>query len=200
MIRAVVFDLGQVLSSPETLFTAPAELLGVDPDAFESLYWEGRSDYDAGGSDSDYWGPILTKLGKPAALETVQQLAALDARMWLGVRPAALQILRDVRAAEREVAVLTNSPTALDLSLLKSPVAEEADYWFVSASMGVMKPSKAAFYRVTEVLELEPAQIAFIDDRQPNVAAAEAFGWKAHLFSDDADTRAWLVTLGVLEP
>ncbi len=198
MIRAVVFDLGQVLSSPTELFTAPASLLGVDPDAFESHYWEGRPAYDAGGSDLDYWGPILTKLGKPAALETAQQLAYLDAEMWLDIRPAARQLLRDVRAAERQVAVLTNSPTALDLSLLRSSAAYEADYWFVSSSMGAMKPERTVFYRVTEVLGLDVEQIAFIDDRQPNVTAAEAYGWQAHLFTDDADTRAWLESLDVL--
>ena len=94
--------------------------------------------------------------------------------------------------------VLTNSPTALDLSLLRSPAAYEADYWFVSSSMGAMKPERTVFYRVTEVLGLDVGQIAFIDDRQPNVTAAEAYGWKAHLFTDDADTRTWLESLGVL--
>lgn len=198
MIQAVVFDLGEVLSSPATLFSEPATLLGVSPDAYEALYWEGRPAYDMGGADSDYWGPILRGLGKPDALETVRQLAQLDADLWLDIRPTAWQLLRDVRASGRAVVVLTNAPSALDRSLLYAPFVDDADYWFVSASMGVGKPDQAAFFRVTEVLDVEPSEIAFIDDKQHNVAGGERFGWTAHLFADDADTRAWLESLGVL--
>lgn len=198
MIHAVVFDLGQVLSSPTTLFSEPAATLGVAPDDYERLYWEGRADYDMGGSERGYWGPMLRGLGKPDALETIQQLAQLDAELWLGIRPDAWQILKDVRASGRSVAVLTNSPSALDHTLVHAPFVDDADYWFVSASMGVGKPNSAAFYRVAEVLQVHPSQIAFIDDRQLNIEAAQQLGWQAHLFVDDADTRQWLETLGVL--
>lgn len=199
MIRAVVFDFGKVLAEGEGVYREPARLLGVDPAAFEAAYWQGRDAYDGGGTDADYWRPILESLGVPAAHETVQQLAALDAQLWLDVRDAALDIVREVRAAGRLVAVLTNAPFALDMAVFASPIAEEADYWFVSASMGVCKPDPAAYHRVTEVLELPPAEIAFVDDRPANVEGAAAFGWASHLWRSDADTRAWLVGLGVLK-
>lgn len=93
---------------------------------------------------------------------------------------------------------MSNAPFALDLGLLDADFAHEADHWFVSASMGVSKPSRAAYARVTEVLELEPYEIAFVDDRPANVAGAERMGWIAHLWASDADTRAWLESLGVL--
>lgn len=198
MIRAVVFDLGQVLASGEGVFAEPARLLGVDPLRFEELHWHGRRAHDEGGTDMAYWGPILEALGKPPALETVQQLARLDADLWLRIRPAARQLLRDARAAGQVVAVLSNAPFALDLGLLTCDFADEADHWFVSASMGVTKPNAAAYRRVTEVLELEPYEIAFIDDRQPNVEGAEREGWVAHLWRSDDDTRSWLESLGVL--
>lgn len=198
MIRAVVFDFGKVLASGAGVHREPARLLGVDEAEFEALYWRDRRAYDEGGSEKAYWAPILTALGKPAAPETVRQLADLDAQLWLDVRPAALALLRDVRAAGRLVAVLSNAPFALDTALFSSDFAEEADYWFVSASMGVTKPHPVAFERVAEVLELAPEEIAFVDDRQPNVEAAAALGWVTHLWQSDAATRAWLVSLGVL--
>lgn len=199
MIRAVVFDLGQVLASPPNLYSEPARLLGVDADAFEAAYWDGRRAYDEGGTDEAYWGPILRKLGKTPSPETVRQLARLDATLWLDLRPEAWQLLRDVREYGYTVAVLSNAPFVLDMALLDAPFVDDADYWFVSASMGITKPNRAAYDRVTEVLDLERDQIAFIDDRLPNVEAALAYGWQAHLFVDDADTRAWLVELGVLD-
>ena len=52
MIRAVVFDLGQVLASPPDIHSHPAGLLGVATDDFAAGYWTGRQAYDEGGSDA----------------------------------------------------------------------------------------------------------------------------------------------------
>ena len=199
MIRCVVFDLGQVLSSPAGLHTEPAALLGVEPSAYEARYWDGRVAYDRGGTDDAYWGPLLRDLGRPDTPESVRALAQLDARLWVeGMRPTALQLLRDVRAAGRLVAILSNAPFALDLALADAPYADAADYWFVSASMGVTKPDPAAYNRVEEVTELTASELAFIDDRPANVFGARQVGWQAHLYVDDSDTRAWLREIGVL--
>lgn len=199
MIRAVVFDLGRTLASGEGVITEPARILGVDPERFEELYWAGRRDYDEGASDAEYWTPILTGLGKPATPETIQHLASLDASLWLSLRPEARRLLADVRAAGRLVAVLSNAPFSLDCALLSFRDAGAADYWFISASMGVVKPNGAAYDRVVDVLEIEPAEIAFIDDVPANVAAAERAGWRAHPWTSDADSRAWLASLGAVE-
>ena len=45
---------------------------------------------------------------------------------------------------------------------------------------------------------LEGREIAFVDDRLPNVEAAAELGWQAHHWVSDADTRVWLVGLGVI--
>lgn len=199
MIRCVVFDLGQVLSSPPGLFTEPARMLGVEPSAFEALYWANRVAYDTGGTDAANWIPVLKALGKPTTPELVRTLAQTDARLWIeGMRPEALQLMKDVRASGRLVAVLSNAPFALDMALVDAPYAEDADFWFVSASMGMVKPDPAVYERVVEVVELRPDELAFVDDRPANVFAARQAGWAAHLFVDDSDTRAWLQGLEIL--
>lgn len=48
------------------------------------------------------------------------------------------------------------------------------------------------FALVTADLGVQPSEIAFIDDREPNVLAARALGWEAHLWVDDDDSRRWL--------
>ncbi|HHU39414.1 MAG TPA: HAD-IA family hydrolase [Propionibacterium sp.] len=199
MIRAVVLDLGGVLASGEGVTSEPAKLLGVPEEEFAQHYWDLRTDYDAGASDSEYWTPILTAVGKPAAVETIQQLAKLDADLWLRLRPAARRTVADLRAEGITTAVLTNAPFNLDAGLLNADFADEVDYWFISAAMGVGKPDKAAFARVTEVLELAPAEIAFVDDKLHNVEAAERFGWLAHQWTSDATTREWLANQGLLD-
>lgn len=198
MIRAVVFDLGGVLASGQGVTTEPAKLLGVPEADFAQHYWDLRTDYDAGASDSEYWGPLLTALGKPAAVETIQQLAKLDADLWLRLDPGPRGLLAELRASGVTVAVLSNAPFNLDQALLDADFADEVDYWFVSASMGVGKPDRRAFERVTEVLDVAAAEIAFLDDKQHNVDGAERAGWQAHVWVGEAEARAWLASLGLL--
>lgn len=200
MIRAVVFDLGHTLASGEGVISEPANLLGVDEERFAALYAAGREAYDLGETDAAYWTPILESLGHPATPENVARLAELDASLWLRLRPEARQLLADVREAGRRVAILSNAPFSLDLRLVDADFADEADAWFVSASMGVAKPQLAAYHRVTEVLACAPEEIAFVDDLPANVVAARRAGWQASVWTSDADTRAWLVDLGVLLP
>ncbi len=97
MIRFVVFDLGQVLASPPDIYHAPAELLGVDPDAYRELYWSHRRAYDTGGSRVEYWQPILDRLGVQPSGELISNLATLDADLWTELRPTAAELLQVVQ-------------------------------------------------------------------------------------------------------
>lgn len=200
MIRAVVFDFGEVLSPGEGVLDDAAAMLGVPVAEFAPAYWADRLAYDAGCSDAEYWTPVLQRLGKPVTPEMIHGLAALDGASWAQLPEASRTLLRDVRATGREVGVLSNAPFNVDLAIADSDFTDEADYWFISASMGLTKPSRAAFARVQEVMDVEPAQIAFLDDRQPNVDGALAAGWTAHLWTSQADARAWLTDIGALSP
>lgn len=198
MIRCVAFDFGEVLSSADDLYTAPAARLGVDSAAYEASYWEGRRAYDNGGSDAAYWTPLLTRLGRRPSPELITAMARLDASLWARMRPAAREILADVRLGGTKVAILSNAPFVLDMTFAQSDYAEDADYWFVSASMGMSKPDLGVYLRVEEVTECTGGEIAFVDDRPENVHAARERGWLAHLFVSDEDTRSWLAEIGVL--
>lgn len=198
MIKAVVFDLGQVLSSPPNLFDETAARLGVAPADLEARYWTGRDAYDHGAPNAEYWGGLTTDLGLSLTPEQLDQLAVDDMALWTRLRPAAEAILEEVRAAVPITALLSNSPHALAAAAEQARWRPLLDHVFVSAPMGVMKPDPEIYRRVTEALGVDPDEIAFVDDKQANVDGALAAGWRAHLWRDDADTRAWLVGLGVL--
>lgn len=198
MIRAVVFDLGQVLASPPDIHSYPAELLGVPTEAFQAGYWTGRQGYDEGGADADYWGPILTSVGRDPDADTVQLLAETDATIWTRIRPEAERLLADVHATGLPVALLSNAPRALGAAIDAASWRRHFDHVFVSALIGTAKPKKAIYDHAAAVLDVPAGSIAFIDDRPENVAGAAAAGWRAHLWRDDADTRNWLIDLGVL--
>lgn len=192
MIRIVVFDLGQVLASPAELYRAPAALLGVEPEAYEAVYWTGRRPYDTGGSPDDYWRPILAGLGVRPTVELVDRLDALDAAMWVDVRPTALSVVEAVRSWGLRTALVSNAPLSLGEAVRRAEWVGLFERVFISAELGTTKPDPAIFATVTAELDVAPGEIAFIDDREPNVTAAEHFGWQAHLWVDDADGLAWL--------
>ncbi|RMB61181.1 HAD family hydrolase [Tessaracoccus antarcticus] len=199
MIKAVVFDLGGVLASPPSLLPLLAARMGTTHARVAEHYWSGRDAYDAGGSTQDYWGPLVAAAGGSASEGLLDELALLDASVWSELRPQAWQVLRDCRSAGVIVAILSNSPHAVQSAADGAQWRRDVDHLFVSATLGMMKPDPAIYRAVADQLGLPGAELAFIDDKQANVDGALAVGWRAHLWTDDADTRDWLVAVGVLE-
>ncbi|MEM7268667.1 MAG: HAD-IA family hydrolase [Pseudomonadota bacterium] len=59
------------------------------------------------------------------------------------------------------------------------------EHVFASGRIGVAKPDEAYFRQIEAWSGLSGAQIALIDDAPRNVEAAEALGWRAHLFTEN---------------
>lgn len=192
MIRFVVFDLGQVLSSPPDIYHAPAELLGVEAEDYQALYWSHRRAYDTGGSRVEYWQPILDRLGVQPSGELISTLATMDANLWTELRPSGLDVLEKVNRWGLRTALLSNAPLVVGKAVRHTDWVMLIDRVFISAELGLTKPDPAIFDLVTAELDVAPGELAFVDDRPANVEAALAAGWNAHLWVDDADSLAWL--------
>jgi putative hydrolase of the HAD superfamily len=192
MIGFVAFDLGKVLASPPDLFSAPAEYLGVPPHEFEALYRFGRAAYDGGGSRVEYWGPLLSGLGLDPTAEAITHLANLDAELWIQLRPSAEAMLTTVYSWGLRTALVSNGPLALGRAVRFADWSALIDRVFISSELRLSKPDPAVFPAVTSQLEVGPHEVAFIDDRIECVDAATAYGWRSHLWVDDADSLLWL--------
>lgn len=194
-LDAVVFDFGIVLSSPPGLFDAHAQVLGVQASLVEQHYAEGRDLWDGGGSAEEYWGPFLERLGVEPSDELIAEVVATDLAQWLPLRDGARRILQDCRAAGQRVVVLSNAPVEMAAAMESAAWRGDVDALFVSGPLRLMKPDPAIYHHVADRIG---EHLAFVDDREPNVVAARALGWEAHLWVSDEDTRAWLTGLGVL--
>jgi 2-haloacid dehalogenase len=69
-----------------------------------------------------------------------------------------------------------------------------------SFRVGAVKPSAAIYREAERRFGLDPAATVFVDDLPPNVAGAEACGWRAILHRSPAATRERLRALGVRLP
>jgi 2-haloacid dehalogenase len=69
----------------------------------------------------------------------------------------------------------------------------------VSGRVRMAKPEPAIFQHLLETYDLEPGDVFFIDDHEPNVRAARQLGIYAHHFRDPVELRADLEAHGLLE-
>jgi len=70
---------------------------------------------------------------------------------------------------------------------------------FLSFEIGLVKPDRAAYGHVLEVLSLPPASVLFIDDNRLNVEGARACGMSAELARGPAEARAVLASHALAE-
>jgi 2-haloacid dehalogenase len=73
--------------------------------------------------------------------------------------------------------------------------------WFrgvmLSGEVQLLKPDPRIFKLFLETFAIDPALTVYIDDREPNVEAARAFGMHGILFTDAAALRTELIGLGL---
>ena len=110
-------------------------------------------------------------------------------------------LVEDVRHAGVRTVGLTNwAAETFHHAAAGAPVIGTITEVLVSGREGVAKPDPEVFALAEERFRLVPEQTAFLDDSEPNVAAARAAGWQAHLFVGAADARSWLHSLGLALP
>jgi putative hydrolase of the HAD superfamily len=71
-------------------------------------------------------------------------------------------------------------------------IPDAADVVVYSHEVGLAKPDPAIYALTTDLLAVPAGEVAFLDDRLDNVEAAQAFGWRALLHRDTAESVAWL--------
>ncbi len=69
-------------------------------------------------------------------------------------------------------------------------VEDISDLIIYSHEVGLAKPDPRIFALTCQRLGLAPAEIIFVDDHQPNIAAARAYGLHAIHFTDNAQVIA----------
>lgn len=187
-----VFDFGRVLFDwqPERLLQRWLPEHAVD-DA-STAHWVAQVFQSYGGD----WGEF--DRGAVGPDELVQRIAGRT-----GLAPAQLQ--RVVDAAPPSLTPLPDSMALLHklrrpgvpmfyLSNMPAPFADhlEREHRFVrdfddgvfSSRVMLIKPDPAIFALAAQRFAVPPAELVFLDDHPANVAAAQAAGWQALLFSD----------------
>ncbi len=179
-IKAVLFDYGMVLSGPPD----PAAqqqmeaLLGADSASFDAAYWKYRDDYDRGIlSGHSYWAAVADDLHKPLDAETLAGLMYADTMLWTQPNPRMIEWAAQLHRAGFRTGILSNIGDAMEAGIYaRFDWIAGFDHHTFSHRLGIAKPDPAIYQHAIAGMEVPAREILFVDDREVNIAAAQAAG------------------------
>jgi putative hydrolase of the HAD superfamily len=187
--KAVIFDYGNVLceSQPAADTQALANILGLPVPRFTQMYWQFRIEFDAAALDPiAYWNTVARTASRTLTPAQIDTLIEIDSRSWSHPAPVMPQWARDLRAAGIRTALLSNMPVPVRDYILRCAWLPDFDVRVFSCEAGLCKPEPEIYRNCLSKLGIQPSEVLFIDDREPNIRAAEALGLHAVLFTDPA--------------
>jgi 2-haloacid dehalogenase len=198
-IDTVVFDLGGVVLDwdPAHLYRQliddPAEL---DRFLGEVCTMEWHLQHDAGRPMAETIPELIERHPEHAGLIGLWRDRYVD--MVGGYVDGSVELLRELQGRVRLLA-LTNMPAdVVDDLLAGFPALRSFEAMVVSGVEQVMKPSAEIFGLLSDRHGVDPARTLFVDDKQDNVDAARACGFRGATFISTARLRSELVECGVL--
>jgi putative hydrolase of the HAD superfamily len=186
-ITTIILDYGCVLSVPPSLgdFEPLRKVFGVEPPAFQELYWRHREAYDLDALGvSGYWQQLGRDIGITFSPEQVDNLAHLDWQMWGRPNPVMVEWVRLLHVRGVKTALISNLSRAFATYLRRTAKwVELFDHLCFSGELGFGKPDERIYNVCLQALGVPASETLFLDDRQVNVTAARALRMHAIVFS-----------------
>jgi 2-haloacid dehalogenase len=200
-VQAVVFDIGNVLIewNPERFYDAE---VGEERRRamFAAVDLHGMNDrVDRGGVWADEVAALAAR--HPDWAEEIGHWHHRWIEMASPEIPHSVRLLRALRARGVPVFALSNfGRETFAHAIPRYPFLEEFDRAFVSGHLALAKPDAAIYEVVERDSGMAPETLLFADDRPENIEAAQARGWRTHLFDGPEGLAARLVAEGLLTP
>lgn len=187
----IVFDYGEVIAQrpPAAAFARLAEVAGAPAAEFEDGYWLHRDKFDRGLAQLDYWQGVGAAAGIDVGPAEAEALTAADVELWNTLDPRSVELVADLGAAGRRLALLSNAPIAHGAAFRTREWASPFEHFVISGELGIAKPDPAIWQALLDRLRAPAGEVLFLDDRDVNVAAAQEAGIRAFLWSGADDAR-----------
>ena len=205
-IEFVFFDLGNILFSfdPNRACGNVASKLSLEAsDVYAAVYGSGlQADFESGHIRQ---GVFLQKLrgSLEIAEEQLSDTDLLDALSDM-FEPidTMLEVLGKLRMQGVPIGVLSNtcrSHWSWISRMSAGSYLKQLDAYVLSFEVGAIKPDSAIYDAAEQAAEVAVESILFLDDRQENIDAASARGWRAHCCVGGVDAKLILAGYGLGE-
>jgi len=193
-VKVVVFDYGGVICFIPSLEMRSelVRLSGLSTDVLWELDRKYRGEWDRGTYDGiGHYRRMLAKAGVSLNDDSLARIVRADIDCWKHIDPAALQLMRDIKASGLRLGILSNIPR--DFPRDSVPAFAEADIAVYSCDLGIIKPEAGIYEKLRERAGCLYEDIVFFDDKEDNVARAKELGIQAFLW-EGAETARKLVS------
>lgn len=199
MIKAVVWDIGNIFAmwEPEAFYD---RRLGKEKrqQFFEQAKPHAMNHaFDLGADGYELTRGHAKK--HPEWEEEIHLWVDAWSEMFSTVVPGSAEIVNALAARGVKQLALSNfGAETLEIAKKMHPALQRFDEEYVSAHLGVAKPDAAIYEALEKGSGLSGGQLIFTDDKLENCEAADARGWKTHLFEGADGWRARLESEGLL--
>jgi len=205
--KAVLFDMGNVLIGWEVRppfrphFDSEAALDDFLRGPFREIY---DAVHDGDGSMKSCLEPMRERY--PEAAQLIDIYETSWGSFITGIMQETVAVVRELDARGVKLYGLTNWPAQVWPPQTALPPSDAKSYAFldlfldvyVSGEHKLRKPNPAIYTAALERFGLRPEEAAFVDDLEPNVAAADALGLLGIHFRDAKGLRCDLESNGLL--
>jgi putative hydrolase of the HAD superfamily len=188
MIKAIVFDYGNVISEPQdvTCYSRMSALSGLSEEKLKKAFWKYRPEYDRGTIHGiEMYRRILRDAGMPDSVDLAARLLDEDLASWFHVSAPVTEWGLSMQNSGYTLGILSNMPfDFLDRYADKIELFAKADVPVFSCVVDQIKPEREIYQTLISQLGCKPDEIAFFDDLEVNIAGARDAGIHAFLFTD----------------
>ena len=189
-VKSVIFDYGGVLCllPADDKIAELAALSNLPVDDFLKWFWYHRHSYDRGDlDDRAYWKAIGNSAGREYTPEQVATFVQKDCGFWSTLDEPMLEWNLTLRAAGYKTAILSNMPEAMGIYLRQhTNLFEQFDEVTLSYEVRSAKPESKIYRSCLAGLGLRAGDALFLDDKEPNVHAAQATGLHSIVYANRA--------------
>lgn len=191
MIKALVFDYGNVISEPQdrTCYARMSALTGLSGTELLHFFWKYRNEYDRGTiRGEEMYLRVLADAGITGSdaelAEMAKKLLAEDLGSWAAVSESVTDWGLSVQSGGYTLGILSNMPfDFLELYGDKIRLFREADTAVFSCDVGQIKPERDIYETLIARLGCKPEEIVFFDDLEVNVEGARKAGIRSFVWT-----------------
>mgnify|MGYP001581105524 CR=1 FL=1 len=191
MIKAIVFDLGNVVLTNDHPYNTSMELaefcqyLGATFDNLDTAFEMSFPDYSLGKKTEDeFWEKFLyIARAKKLDIEYSKKFYRKNQKE----NEHMLELLKTLKNKYRIAALSTIPREWLDYKRERFGLDNYFEFIVSSGYSGLAKPDPKIYNLLIKKLQLESAAILFIDDKETYIAPAQDLGINTYIFRGQAD-------------
>jgi putative hydrolase of the HAD superfamily len=205
-LKRVVFDFGAVVFQWRPTVMLKRELPHLATDETRAAHWAAQIFQSYGGDWADFdrgqvsVPDLVARISARTGLQRSDVQTAVDGvARELQPKPEMVALLQRLHGAGRRLHFLSNMPAGVASELeARNDFMRCFESGVFSGRVQLIKPDPAIYRLAAARFQAAPADLVFIDDHPPNVAAAQALGWDGFVFRNPAQTEAELAARGLL--